>query len=83
MESQTATITEINKNMFFSHESFIQHQSAGKCRLVAIHGYDESTASKYGVDSNRILVSLKPLSGGDQFQQFVSDSAIFDVKKIK
>ena len=65
---QTATITEINKGMFFNHEPFIQQPNIGKCRLVAIHGHDASTAGKYEGYNDSTLISLKPLSGEPQLQ---------------
>lgn len=80
---QTATITEINKGMFFSHESFIQQPNVGKCRLVAIHDYDASTASKYEGYNDSTLVSLKPLSGGSQRQVMIDNDAVFEVVPTK
>lgn len=80
---KTATITQIAKTMFNSHEAYIQQPNVGQCHLVAIHNHDESTAHKYMGYNECTLVSLKPVSGGNQFQTMIDNDAVFDVVEIK
>lgn len=76
---QTATIKDIEKGMFISHNAFIQQPQVGKCKLVAIHGLDASTAKNYEGYNDSTLVSLKPISGEPQFQSMIDNDAVFSV----
>lgn len=76
---KTATITEINSHIFFSHESFINQPEVGKCRLVSIHDYDYSTKYKYKENKDCTLVSLKPLSGKPNIKIMIDNNSIFEI----
>ncbi|MEI8659385.1 hypothetical protein [Vibrio sp. Hal054] len=80
---KTATITQIAKTMFYSHEAYIQQPNVGQCRLVAIHNYDDSTAKKYEGYNDSTLVSLRPVTGGNQFQVMIDNDSLFDVVEVK
>ncbi|WP_390240998.1 hypothetical protein [Vibrio sp. R78045] len=80
---QTATISEINKGMFFSHDAFINQPNIGKCKLVAIHNYDKSTAQKYEGYDDSTLVSLRPLIGESQIQIMIDNHTVFEVTPTK
>ncbi|HIF6165124.1 MULTISPECIES: hypothetical protein [Vibrio harveyi group] len=72
---QVATIKQIDKELFLSHESFAQFPDLGKCRLIGISGcnsqYDDST-----------LIRVRPLSGARQVDVMVSRNALFSVRKL-
>lgn len=80
---KTATIQQINQQLFASHDSFINQPKHGKCKLVAVHGLDQSTAKQYEGYNDCTLVSLKPLSGDTVIKVMVDNDALFDITPSK
>lgn len=80
----TATLKEIDKNInnfFYTHDHFINDHEFGQCKIVAIHGKDQSTLNAYNhAKVNSLMVSLKPCSGIPQIKRFIDINTVFTIR---
>lgn len=79
-----ASLDQINKQLFFKVDAFLDVEGYGECKLVAIHGVDRSTIDKYeGETLDHILVSLRPYpiveGASPQVQILLHESTVFEV----
>lgn len=79
-----ATLGQIVKeNLFFKFDHFVVLPNVGKCKIVAIHGKDLSTAEFYQANLGSIRVSLMPLSGANQIKLMLPEDTEFELVEAK
>lgn len=80
----TATLQQINQCLFHEYDHYITLNGTGKCKLVAIHGHDQSTNDMYAANPGKIIVTLKPLSGGEHIRLLpIDEHTIFELRPAK
>ena len=79
---QNITTREIiaNSTLFENYIHYLDVPKVGKCKLVAIHGYDQSTKEKYKGYKDSTLVSLKPLNGSKQIKRMIDNDSFWEVE---